>query len=118
MRYQAGDVVTVYFPWRDEDGSIVMKERPAVVYEVDTVENRVLIQITSKNRSDKLPGIWVLKDSDAGKKMRLKKDSFINVSQMVNLNMRFIKRLIGFCPLMEKIQEIIEDHDIKPGDEF
>jgi len=112
-RYNIGDVVLVNFPWTNEDGTISYKIRPAIVREFSGDKERVIIQITSKNRSDKLPGIWVLKDSNEGQEMGLKADSFINVEIQAEIEFRDILRSIGTCPYMEEIERLIEENDIK-----
>lgn len=105
-RYKKGDVVLVYFPYQDENGDMQVKKRPAVVLE-NLDDDNILIQCTSKNRSDKLPGIWVLKDSKEGRKMGILSDSFINVTNQISLKTIHIVRLIGYCPFMEKIDELL-----------
>lgn len=111
-RYAPGDVVLVYFPWETEDGTLDYKKRPAVVRSFEGDSDRLLIQITSTNRSDKLPGIWVTKDSKEGEQMGILSDSFINVGTQRVISLRDIDRLIGFCPYMEEIEQLIDDNDI------
>jgi mRNA-degrading endonuclease toxin of MazEF toxin-antitoxin module len=112
MRFGEGDVVLVIFPWEEPDGRTEWKVRPAVVLEVDSVEERVLIQITTKNKSKITPGLWITKASEDGQKMGLLHDSFINVLKQKTIHIRDIKRAIGTCSerVMEKIHNIIKEN--------
>jgi hypothetical protein len=113
MRYNPGDVVLVHFPWDEADGTINWKLRPAVVLEINSPEERLLIQITSKNRSKTSPGVWITKESDEGHRMGLLTDSFINLAVKKELHVRDIVRVIGYCSetLMEKIRKKINPED-------
>lgn len=115
-RYDVGAVVLVHFPYKDHDGHIQVKPRPGIIYRLDGDRERVIIQITTTNRSNELPGIWVPKDSDKGKKMGILKDSFINVGTQLCLKFEDIIRVIGYCPLMNEIDRIVEENNITPKD--
>ena len=115
-RYEVGEVVLVLFPYQDHNGDIQVKTRPGLIYQLDGDRERVIIQITTTNRSDKLPGKWIPKDSEIGKKMGLLADSFINAGTQLCLRFEDIIRVIGFCPIMDEIEKIVEDNNIKPKD--
>ncbi len=109
--YDRGDVVLVHFPWTNEDGIIESKVRPGLILRVEGPQERLIIQITSKNRSDHFPGKWILKDSDIGREMGLLTDSFIHYTQQAELHFRDIVRKIGFCRLIDEIEEYLENLD-------
>ena len=109
--YDRGDVVLVYFPWTNKEGNMEMKMRPGLVLRVEGPQERLVIQITSKNRSDNFPGKWIIKDSDLGKQMGLRMDSFVNYTVQKELTLRDIIRKIGYCGLIDKIEEEIESID-------
>lgn len=110
MRFKPGDVVLVKFPWENSDGSVDFKVRPAVVWSIEGPQERLMIQVTTKNRSAKLPGVWIKKDSPEGKKMGLLMDSFINVGTQKEVRFIDITRLIGQCSeaLMDRLEEEID----------
>lgn len=54
MKYKRGDIVWIYFPFSDLSQT---KKRPALIISNDAVNNTgdyILLQITSKNKSDNL----------------------------------------------------------------
>ncbi len=108
-RYDKGDVVLVHFPWIDAKGDSQAKSRPGVVLSVEADQVRLIIQITSKNRSNKLPGKWVLAKSHLGIQMGIRLDSFINYTEQAQLQIRDIKRKIGYCSIIEQIEDEIEN---------
>ena len=109
-RYERGDVLTVHYVYFDNKlGKLVDKPRPVVVYEESSHDERLVIQITKKDRSDKLPGIWVEKNSDAGRKMGLKMDSFINVTETVEITFDDVIETIGRCPFMDQIDKLLDN---------
>ena len=107
--FDRGDVVLVHFPWTNNDGEIESKVRPGLVLRVEGPEERLIIQITSKNRSDQFPGKWVLKDSDLGQEMGLLVDSFIHYTKTAELHLRDIIRKIGYCKIIDDIEDSIEE---------
>ncbi len=108
MPYDRGDVVLVHFPWENRDGDIEMKVRPGVVLRSEGDQERLIIQITSKNRSDKLPGKWILKASEVGIQMGILTDSFINYTVQRELHTRDIIRKIGYCKIIDEIEEEVD----------
>ena len=46
--------------------------------------------------------------------MGLLSDSFINVGTQLCLKFEDIIRVIGFCSIMDEIEKIVEDNNIKP----
>ncbi len=109
-RYQRGDVLLVHYVFEDRStGELVNKPRPVVVFEESSHNERLVIQCTKKNRSDKLPGIWVLKDSPEGKKMGIKMDTFINVTEMIEIAFDDVIERLGSCPFMERIDDLVDN---------
>lgn len=111
-RYDIGSVVLVKWPWEEVDGSIQMKVRPAIVYRLESDQDRLTIQLTSKNRSAQFPGLWILKESKEGKEMGLLQDSFVNITYQREIHMRDIIRQIGTCHLIfDKIENLLGEND-------
>lgn len=105
MLYKEGDVVIVPYTWKDEEGNIHFKNRPAVIYRVESESEHLMIKCTHVNRSSNHPGKWVLQNSDQGRLMGIKEDTFIHYSDSLIIAERSVRRLIGTCPF---IQEIID----------
>jgi hypothetical protein len=105
-RYTRGDVVLVWYPW-EEDGVIKVKKRPGVVLEECADRESLIIKCTHKNRSEKLLGIWVLADSDEGKEMGILENTFINLTEQLQLKNYEVVRIIGYCPFIDKIDEML-----------
>lgn len=100
MKYSEGDVVLVLFPYREKTQ---VKIRPALILEVLPNAYKIC-QITKTDlRPKSKKGIWIEKASDAGKSMKLKFDSFINLSFIIPITDAFIKRKIGYYPNMDII---------------
>jgi|GEM_PF-1514612 len=117
MPYNVGDVVDVWFAYR-EDGEIKVKERPAIVYKVHQETNHALIQLTSTNKSGKYPGFFVTKESQEGIEMGLTKDTFIHLEETYWIPEKFIRRLRGTFGEMGKIEKAMSDFNIKPKKEI
>lgn len=105
-RYSIGDVVLVHYPYIDKNGHRCTKVRPAVVLDLDG-DDHYIVQCTSKNRSDKLLGIWVLKESPEGIKMRISENTFINATETITLKPCFFIRKIGDCPFIDRLKDMI-----------
>ena len=104
-KFQRGDVVTVQFPFSDGIGS---KIRPAVVIREEYADEYLICQITKSNRSDKLQGFWILMDSEEGKKMGIKFDSFVNADHTVILKSFMFNSRIGYFPYIDELEDIID----------
>jgi len=108
-RFDRGDVVLVYYPWKDEHGDIQVKSRPGLVLHVEADQKRLIIQITSRNRTNQFPGQWILAQSDLGKEMGILKDSFVHYTKQKEISINDIKRKIGYCSIIESIADDIDD---------
>jgi hypothetical protein len=108
MRYKEGDVVLVPYPWKDENGEIQTKNRPAVVYRIESESSQLMIKCTHINRSGQFPGKWVLQKSEQGRKMGINEDTFIHYTDTLIIPERFVIKLIGYCPFIE---DIIDFHE-------
>ena len=119
MSYSKGDVVLIRFPYIDETGNKVFKPRPAIIYDVGKDGKNPTMQITKKNRSGKVPGFWITKNSSDGISLGIDIDSFISLRETVTLPERYIYRLIGSVPkeLMKKIDNAMVNIKIKPKNE-
>lgn len=113
-RYEKGDVVRVWHVWREPDGTVDMKPRPGIVYDV-IAEDHYCILVYGKDRTGRVPGFTVDYKSKDGKGMGLTKDSFVNLSKFVPLRKADIIKQIGNCSesLMEKIEKAIDDFGIE-----
>lgn len=65
--------------------------------------------ITGTDKRNRCKGIWVLKDSEEGRAMNLRKDSFINAERPIPLKNYMIIGIIGTCPptLLEELEELL-----------
>lgn len=92
--YQPGDVVIVTFTYTEE-GKLVGKKRPGVILKEGKTLMFAIIQVTTKNRSDTNRGLWIEKNSERGKLMNLRADSFINLEVIKEFNPEEILMKIG-----------------------
>ena len=100
--YQVGDVVLCRFPFREDPTQFT--NRPALVMRV--INNGLsykLAQITTTNRTGRQHGFWIEMKTDMWKSMRLKQDSFINLSNILEVPSFAIAKLIGTCQQMKEI---------------
>lgn len=111
MGYLPGDVVFCKFPLREDPTQ--WTTRPALVMSViDGGKAYKLAQITSTDRSGQLPGIFVEFTSKVGRAMRLRMDSFINLSNIRQVDATGIERYLGSCPIMDQIVAVCSKHKI------
>lgn len=101
--YKPGDVVYASFPFQDTRDT---KPRPAVIIEVFP-DSSFSCMITGTDLRGRNKGIWVEKDSEAGKLMGLGKDSFINAERTETISNSMIFNIMGFCPLLEDLEDLI-----------
>ena len=104
-KFHRGDVVIVQFPFKDGIGS---KIRPAVIIREEYTDEYLICQITKNNRSDKLRGFWILQDSDDGRKMGIREDSFVNADNTICLKAFMFNGKIGYFPYIEELEELID----------
>lgn len=105
-KYQRGDIVLVEFPFSDGIGS---KHRPAVVIREEYADEYLICQITKKNRSDKLRGFWILMDSEDGREMGIKTDSFVNADNTICLEILMFHKTIGRFPYIDELEDMIDN---------
>lgn len=99
MRYKPGSVVWAVYPYKDENGVFIPKERPVLVVDYDGDTDRYVCKITSSDISkytDECHKIEV--ESDLGIAFGLSNDSFLDMRRQVSIPVSFIRRQIGFCP--------------------
>lgn len=111
-KYLQGDVVLCHFPFKDFEGE---KMRPALIYDV-IGEDHYTLMFTTKDRSDKFTGIWIDKNSLENKSLRLKENSFLNISHdFVRLRKEDIIKKIGNCPesLLLRIEKLCREKGIE-----
>ncbi|MFN8886656.1 MAG: type II toxin-antitoxin system PemK/MazF family toxin, partial [Cyclobacteriaceae bacterium] len=101
--YRVGDVVLCNFPYREDPTQFT--KRPALVMKVTNAGlSYMLAQITSTNRTDSLTGFWIEVTSKKWSSMGLKNDSFINLSNILEVPSFGIIRLLGTCEQMQEIE--------------
>ena len=112
--YQRGDTVLVWHVWPEPDGRVGKKRRPGIIYDI-IAEDHYCILIFGTDRTGKIPGFKVEQKSSEGRKMKIDKDSFINLSKIVPLKRVDIIKQIGFCPeeILNKIEEVIDEFGIE-----
>lgn len=110
MVYREGDVVLCKFPYREDP--LKFSNRPALVMSVEG-NTYNLAQITCTDRSNKLVGVWLSKTSNEAMQMRLKEDSFINLSNILPVKEFAIMRLLGACPIMDKLKDLCDENNIQ-----
>ncbi|BDS12745.1 hypothetical protein [Aureispira anguillae] len=103
-KYEPGDVVFASFPFED---SRATKGRPVVIIEVFP-DASFTCMITGTDKRGTHKGIWVEKDSEAGQQMSLLKDSFINAERTVEIKNYMIHGIIGYCPLMDELEDLVD----------
>ncbi len=104
-QYSPGDVVLAAFPFEDTSDT---KPRPVVIIEAYP-DASYSCMITGTNRSHLDKGFWILKDSDDGKAMKLKKDSFVNANRCTEIKNCMIFKKMGECPFIEKLERLINE---------
>jgi hypothetical protein len=70
-------------------------------------------QITTTDRSYSLAGVVVKKDSNEGKQMRLKFDSFICLSNILIVKEFAFIRLMGYCPIIDELIQMCKTRGIQ-----
>ncbi|NOZ34438.1 MAG: type II toxin-antitoxin system PemK/MazF family toxin [Chlorobi bacterium] len=103
MTFQKGEVILVLFPFSEKNA---VKLRPALVLNVSG-KLITVAQITSTNRSDKLRGIWVEKESHLGRAMKILQDSFINLENIIDITESYINRKLGKFSEFERIEKLL-----------
>lgn len=111
MKYHPGDVVLCNFPLRQNPAQFTL--RPALVMRAYPPDKYALAQITSTDRSDKLQGKWIPMASKLGTEMKLRSDSFINLSNILEVPEYAIHRFLSRCPIMDELEQICEDENIE-----
>ncbi len=99
-----GDVVLVRFPYSDLSR---FRKRPALVVQDESVETglsqRLVCQITSNVSRTGITGVFVRKETPAGRTMGLRTDSMIVADNVATVLPRHIDRVIGRCTAMQEV---------------
>jgi hypothetical protein len=101
--YQAGDVVFCRFPI--EEDPVRFTKRPALVLRTLPNNHFRIAKITSTDRRGQCVGLWITQLSHAGRKMKLRTDSFLNLSRIEDVPDFAIIRLMGICPIMKEVDK-------------
>lgn len=104
-KFNREDAVLVLFPFADGSNA---KKRPAIVVREEYTGEFLVCQITSTNRSDKLKGFWIAKDSEEGESMGVLSDSFVNASNTTILKQFMFDRKIGSFKRIDDLEDLID----------
>ena len=109
-----GHVIEVWAPAGfDKKGNRLVKPRPVVVLQnVAKSDNMVTVYCTTQNNGDDINNIFVEAGTDEAIQMGLKKSTYIRPGAILNLDIKSFKRILGRCPLMDRIQAIIEANNL------
>ncbi|HEY0055401.1 MAG TPA: type II toxin-antitoxin system PemK/MazF family toxin [Pedobacter sp.] len=105
VKLYRGDVVEVFYPF----GKGELKSRPVIILQnTNKSSDAITVYCTSQNNGDDDNNIFVLADSDVGRQMGVTKDTYIRPKVIKTIDLFYMKRPIGKCPLMQEIQRIID----------
>lgn len=109
-----GQVIEVYAPaGYDKDGNAKLKPRPVVVlHNVAKNSDIVSVYCTTQNNLDDANNIFVAANSKEGEEMGITKDTYIRPGKVMHIPIESFKRLLGKCPFMQRITQLIEKHNI------
>jgi len=96
-----GDMYYIPIPYKDD--FFESKKRPVVVLRDEGNGLFLVAPVTGTNHTGYKKGIWLLKDSDDGKKMGLDKDSFIVVGESLKWPSFGLMDYWGHCHLVEEL---------------
>jgi hypothetical protein len=100
-RIEPGDIF--YIPHPYEQNPLQSKSRPVVVLRDEHDGHYLIAPITGTNHTGWKKGIWILKDSEDGKKMGLTKDSFIVVDKKFKWPSFGFSQYFGHCHLVDEL---------------
>lgn len=107
VKLYRGHVIEVIAP----AGPGEFKPRPVIVlHNVGKNSDMITVYCTSQNNGDDENNIFVSVDSKEGVAMGLTKDTYIRPLKILNLSVKSFHRILGKCPLMDKITKIIDDN--------
>lgn len=113
-KYCVGDVVECpQFPYQDDPSK--HSRRPGLILKVEMSNQQLyfwVAKITTSDNSHYITGKFVSAKSKEGKQMRLTSDSFVHLENVARIPLFGIKRLIGVCPIMEKIRSLCKNGNI------
>lgn len=105
MSYSPGDIILVNFPYREDKN--LFSKRPAFVIKNMGNGTHKVCQITGTDRRGELKGEWIDPESSEYEPMNLRKPSFINFENIIDLpNSLIIHGPIGKYPNAEKLLKI------------
>jgi hypothetical protein len=101
MHFKPGAVILAKVFFKDADPG-TFKTRPVLV--ISFQDNFYTVApITGTNKSNICLGKWIIKDSATGVEMGLKKDSFINMSGIINIPVIATGEKIGQCLIFKEL---------------
>ncbi|MDH5381458.1 MAG: hypothetical protein OEW75_11430 [Cyclobacteriaceae bacterium] len=117
-KFLPGDVILLKFPFQEDRSKF--KQRPGVVIDVSDQDSKYFVaQITkTDHRAKGRVCKGILRDSDTGKKMKIKVNSFINLSNTSEIHEIDIIQKIGYCNIIDELVEMIKTNKIYPFEEL
>jgi hypothetical protein len=108
VKYDPGDVLTVYYPFREDPARFT--RRPALFIRDNKNGTYKMCQITRTNRTGEIKGEWIDKSSKEYKEMGLKMPSFINLENILDVPKSMV--LWGPIGKYEDIERLLELYNI------
>lgn len=106
VKLYRGYVIEVVAP----AGEGKFKPRPVILLQnVGKNSDMISVYCTTQNNGDDNNNILVTADSPEGKEMGIEKDTYIRPNSILNISVKSFKRVLGKCPLMSKITNMIDD---------
>jgi hypothetical protein len=96
-----GDMFLIPFPLKDN--IFESKARPVVVLRDEGNGCFLIAPVTGTNLTGKKRGLWISKDSPAGIKMKLQKDSFVVVDHCIKWPSFGLHDYWGHCPCVDEL---------------
>ena len=106
MHFKAGAIIVARVDFKDSP-TPQYKNRPVMVISFQD-DYYTVAPITGTNRTNICLGKWIIKDSPTGVAMGLRKDSFINMSAIINLPPFATGEKIGVCPIFPELMALLK----------
>ncbi len=113
FKYKIGQSVYCKFP--QEDNLNVLQDRPGLIltaFEKRGMAVYKIAKMTKTDNSSKFLGYHILKNSKEGNRMNLNFDTFIHLGRIEEIPEVFIRRLQGYCIIIDEIRKKCEQNNI------
>lgn len=107
--YKRGDIVLVLFP---DSNLRTAKKRPALIVQANNLQTglpQVIVAMITSNiaRANHKSRVYVLLNSPEGKQSGLQTDSVIATDNLATVQEKFIDKVIGSVPTMNKVESAL-----------